>query len=220
MLSQRQSSNESVTAAPPACSLAIWALVLALLSFLLVCVGPLIAMAAVVCGHLASARIRLSAGLLGGKGLARGGLVIGYAAILVYLVIVPMFVLPAMDRARERVRERMCEDNARRLVAACMTYAGENGGYSPETLDELRPILGLSSNGLPLVFLCPASKDRSAPSYEIESSTTVTRFEKPAHVVLVREKKGNHHGRGVVAYADGTLEWVDGARVSLPENQR
>lgn len=219
MLSQNQSSNESLTAAPPACSLAIWALVLSLLSFLLVCVGPLVAMAAVVCGHLASARIRSSAGALGGKGLARGGLAIGYAAILVYLVIVPLFVLPAMDRAREHVRERMCEDNVRRLVAACMTYAGENGGYSPETLDELRPILGLSSNGLPLVFLCPASKDRSTPSYEIESPS-VTQFGKAAHVVLVREKKGNHHGRGVVGYADGTLEWVEGARMPLPENQR
>ncbi len=217
MLSRSQSSNESVTAAPPACSLAIWTLALSLLSFLFVCVGPLIAMAAVVCGHLASARIRSSAGALGGKGLARGALAVGYAAILIYLVIVPLFVLPAMDRARDRVRERMCEDNVRRLVAACMTYAGENGGYPPATLDALRPILGLSSNGLPLVFLCPASKDRSAPSYEIESSP-VTRFEKPAHVVLVREKEGYHHGRGVVAYADGTLDWVD--RAALPENQR
>ena len=138
------------------------------------------------------------------------GLVIGYVAVFVYLVIVPFFVLPALDRSSEEVRERMCLDNARQIGVACLTYAESNDGYPPEDLDQLRPILGLASNGLPLVFLCPASKDHSAPSYEIETAGAVTMFGKPAHVVLVREKEAHHHGRRVVAYADGTVEWVNG----------
>jgi hypothetical protein len=35
-------------------------------------------------------------------------------------------------------------------------------------------------------------------------------FGKPAHVVLVREKEAHHHGRRVVSYADGAIEWVNG----------
>ena len=210
MRTQDQPSTESVSVARQGSSLAVWALVLSILSFFLVCLGPFAAMAAVVCGHLAAARIKASAGSLGGEGLARTGLVIGYIAVFIYLVLVPIFVFPALDRSREKIRERICMDNARQIRAACMTYAESNEGYPPENLDQLRPILGLSSNGLPLVFLCPASKDHSAPSYEIETASAVNEFGKPAHVVLVREKEAHHHGRRVVAYADGIVELVNG----------
>jgi hypothetical protein len=142
--------------------------------------------------------------------LSRAGLAVGYIAVFVYLVIVPLFVLPALDRARENIREQMCLDNVRQIRDACLTYAESNEGYPPDNLDQLRPVLGLSSNGLPLVFLCPASKDRSAPSYEVESASAVTVFGKPAHVVLVREKEAHHHGRRVIAYADGVVELVEG----------
>lgn len=210
MRNHDQPSIESVPVARQRSSLAVWALVLSVLSFFLICFGPFVAMAAIVCGHLAAARIKTSAGLLTGRGLARAGLVIGYVAVFIYLVIVPLFVLPALDRSREQIRERMCADNVRQIGIACMTYAESNDGYPPENLDPLRPILGLSSNGLPLVFLCPASKDHSAPSYEIEAAGAITKFGKPAHVVLVREKEAHHHGRRLVLYADGTIEWVNG----------
>lgn len=210
MPNQDQSSIESAQIAQPRSALAVWALVLSVLSFFLVCLGPFAAMAAIVCGHLATARIKTSRGSLSGGGAARVGLVIGYVAVFVYLVIVPLFVFPALDRSRESIRERMCEDNVRQIGAACLTYTESNGGYLPENLDQLRSILGVSSNGLPLVFLCPASKDHSAPSYEIETAESATVFGKPAHVVLVREKEAHHHGRRVIAYADGIVEWVAG----------
>jgi len=210
MRNQNQPSIESVPVARQVSSLAVWAFALSILSFFLVCLGPFVAMAAVVCGHLASAQIKTSAESPAGRGLARAGCVIGYVAVFIYLVIVPLFVFPAMDRSREQIRERMCVDNARRIGDACLTYAEGNYGYPPENLDQLRPILGVSSNGPPLVFLCPASRDRSMPSYEIETAGAVTMFGKPAHVVLVREKKAHHHGRRVVAYADGAIEWVNG----------
>ena len=210
MLNQDQPSTKSAPVVRQFSSLAIWALVLSILSLFLVCLGPFVAMAAVVCGHLAIARIKTSAESLAGRGLARAGLVIGYVAVFVYLVIVPLFVLPVLDRSREKTRERICSDNVRQIGEACLTYAAGNDGYPPENLDPLRPIMGLSSNGLPLAFLCPASKDHSTPSYEIETAAAITVFGKPAHVVLVREKEAHHHGRRAVWYADGTFEWVGG----------
>ena len=191
-------------------ALAVWSVVLSVLSFLLVCPGPLVAMAAVVCGHLASVRIRASNGSLTGAGAARAGLVMGYAAVVVYLVIVPLFVFPALDRSRERIRERICEDNIRQIATACLTYAERHGGYPPADMDSLRPILGVSSNGLPLVFLCPASKDPLASSYEIVATGSLLKIGKPAHVLLVREKEAHHHGRWAVAYADGAVDWMNG----------
>jgi hypothetical protein len=210
MRNHDQSPIESVPVARQVSSLSVWAIALSVLSFFLFCLGPFVAMAAVVCGHLAAARIKTSAGSLTGRGLARAGLVTGYVAVFVYLVIVPLFVFPALDRSREKVRERMCVDNVRQIGAACLTYAESNEGYPPDNLDQLRPILGLSSNGLPLVFLCPDSKEHSTPSYEIETTAALTVFGKPAHVVLVQEKEAHHHGRRVVSYADGTVELVGG----------
>lgn len=210
MRNQDQPSIESVPVARQVSPLAVWALVFSVLSFFLMCLGPFVAMAGVVCGHLAAARIRTSSGSLTGRGLARAGFAVGYVAIFIYLVIVPLFVFPALDRSREKIREQMCTDNVRQIEAACLAYAEGNDGYPPENLDQLRPLLGLSSNGFPLVFLCPASKDRSAPSYEIATTEALIMFGKPAHVVLVREKEAQHHGRRVVAYADGIVEWVTG----------
>jgi hypothetical protein len=210
MRNQDQPSIDSVPVARRVSALSVWALALSVFSFFLMCLGPFAAMAAVVCGHLALSRIKVSAGSLAGRGLARAGLAVGYLSVFVYLVMVPLFVAPALDRSRERIREQMCTDNVRQIAAACLKYSESNDGYPPENLDQLRPILGVSSNGLPLVFLCPASRDHSAPSYEIETARALAAFGKPAHLVLVREKEAHHHGRRVVAYADGTLELVNG----------
>lgn len=210
MPNQNQSPIEPATDYRPLSALAVWSLVLALLSLLLVCLGPFIAMAAVVCGHLATARIRVAEGSMRGLAAARVGLVIGYLSVFLYLVVVPLFVFPAVDRARKEAQEQLCAANVRQLANACLVYAESNDGYPPDNLDTLRPILGLSSNSLPLVFLCPASRERSEPSYEIETSRALFAFGKPAHVVLVREKEAHHHGRKVVAYADGVVEWVGG----------
>lgn len=210
MPNENQPPIQSAEENRPLSALAVWSLVLSLLSFLLVCFGPLVAMASVVCGHLAASRINASEGTLRGLAAARVGLAFGYLSVFLYLVVVPLFVFPAVDRARKAAQEHLCSANVRQLANACLVYAESNDGYPPDNLDQLRPILGLSSNSLPLVFLCPASRERSEPSYEIETSRALFAFGKPAHVVLVREKEAHHHGRKVVAYADGVVEWVGG----------
>jgi hypothetical protein len=67
--------------------LAITSLVLGILGFLC---DPLLAIAAVVTGHIARSQIRKNTGLKGG-GLALTGLVLGYFWIAIFLAILPFY---------------------------------------------------------------------------------------------------------------------------------
>jgi ribosomal protein L40E len=66
--------------------LAIWSLVLGILGFL--CCGFFTAIPGVVCGHLARSRIRQSGGLISGDGLALAGLIVGYASMVIYAMMI------------------------------------------------------------------------------------------------------------------------------------
>lgn len=90
-----------VEASAPTNPLAIWSLVLGLLSY--VCLGLLAAVPAVILGHMALGQIRRSGDEQGGKGLAVVGLVLGYANIvltvlgIVFLVLFMMIGVAAME---------------------------------------------------------------------------------------------------------------------------
>jgi hypothetical protein len=84
-----------VTPAPapaPTEPLAVWSLVLSLLSFCGFCCTPVVltGIGGVVCGHLALSRIKASPGLQG-HGLALAGLIIGYFTIICWLFWVLFF---------------------------------------------------------------------------------------------------------------------------------
>jgi len=64
---------------PKTSALAIWSLVLGILS--LVCFTIFTAIPGVICGHKALSRIKRSNGTLTGQGLAIAGLVTGYMGI-------------------------------------------------------------------------------------------------------------------------------------------
>lgn len=68
----------------PTSGLATASLVLGILSWVTL---PLLgAVGAVVCGHMARRDIRASRGALGGDGLAIGGLVLGYAHLVLWII--------------------------------------------------------------------------------------------------------------------------------------
>jgi hypothetical protein len=99
---------------------AIWSLVLGILS--IVCVGVLVAISAVmfqwaalgflslisawiftaipavICGHVARSVIRKSRGELAGEGRALTGLILGYLAILMNLIVIPTIAVPALQK--------------------------------------------------------------------------------------------------------------------------
>lgn len=93
-----QAATEPISRIPPS---AICSLVLALLSFF--CGWLVTAIPAVICGHVARSKIRKSGGALGGKGVATAGLILGYIALVVGVMGIPLLVsMIQSDRARLR----------------------------------------------------------------------------------------------------------------------
>ncbi len=85
--------------APSTAPTAIWSLVLAVVSFF--CGWLFTAIPAVICGHVARSKIRKSGGALGGMGIATAGLIVGYIAIAVGVMGIPLLVsMIQSDRER------------------------------------------------------------------------------------------------------------------------
>lgn len=63
---------------------------------------------AVICGHIARAKIRKSGGALGGKGIATAGLVIGYIALLLGIMGIPLLI-SMIQSERERLQRLSAE---------------------------------------------------------------------------------------------------------------
>ena len=82
---------------------ATWSLVLGILSF--VCGGFITAIPAIICGHIGRSAVRKSNGKLGGSGLATAGLVLGYIALVLNILIIPAILIPVVLKARQRAVE-------------------------------------------------------------------------------------------------------------------
>jgi competence protein ComGC len=128
--------------------LAIWSLVLGILAVVLVivCIGPLFAIPAIICGHLAYSRVRRSGGLLKGEGMALGGLICGYVSVALALVWIPMMAaiaIPNFVKARETAQKNACINNLRRIDGAKQVWALQNNKdtNSTPTMQDLAPYL-------------------------------------------------------------------------------
>jgi competence protein ComGC len=104
---------------PQKSGLAIASLVLGIAGIAL-CLGPLAGLPAVICGHLASARIKKSGGSLAGRGLATTGLITGYLSFLWIVVIGLMAALaiPHLVKARNAAQHAACIANLRTIESA------------------------------------------------------------------------------------------------------
>jgi len=117
---------------PKNSGLAIWSLVLGILGvvLLLVCLGPLFAIPAVICGHLAYSRIKRSGGVLAGQSMALAGLITGYISIGLSLVLVPMMLaiaIPNFVKARQMAQQNGCIINLQKIDAVKQQWALEKG---------------------------------------------------------------------------------------------
>src|SRR4029434_4261343 len=92
-------------------AVAIWSLILAVLSF--TCGWLFTAIPAVICGHIARAKIRKSGSALGGRGIATGGLVLGYIALVLGIMGIPLLVSMIQSD-----RERLQRSTERKEVAS------------------------------------------------------------------------------------------------------
>jgi len=98
---------------------AIWSLVLALLSF--TCRWLFAAIPAVICGHVARSKIRKSEGALDGKNIATAGLILGYIALVLGAMGIPLLVsMIQSDRGRlhslATERKEIASDDAKLKV--------------------------------------------------------------------------------------------------------
>jgi len=147
------------TPQPKTSSLAVWSLVLGCMAvvLLLVCIGPLFAIPAVICGHMAYSRIKRSGGMLSGQGLALGGLITGYVSIALSVVILPMMMaiaVPNFVKARQTAQNNACINNLRMIDGAKQTCALEKKLTAEDTptAQDLKPYLRQDFNSL----RCPA----------------------------------------------------------------
>lgn len=66
--------------------LAIWSLILGIVSIVLC--GPISAIPAIICGHMARARVKAEPEKWSGEGMALAGLIMGYFAIVATILLV------------------------------------------------------------------------------------------------------------------------------------
>ena len=112
----------TVARTPP---VAIWSLILAVLSF--TCGWLFTAVPAVICGHIGRAKIRKSGGALGGRGIATAGLVLGYIALVLGIMGIPLVVsMIQSERERlhrlERERKEIASDDGKIKVTVPATW--------------------------------------------------------------------------------------------------
>jgi hypothetical protein len=172
--------------------LAITSLVLGILSFL--CFSILTAIPAVICGHIARSNIKNSQGRQKGEGLALGGLICGY----INIALVPIFIalaLPAISVAKQKALEVQEVNDARQIVTGCVSYANDNNGKFPDSLQELVSNHSVDESTL---------RRPGTPGFDyLGAGKTETSIQQPSTTPIVVGKQANKQGRRVVGYADG-----------------
>ncbi len=141
---------------PKTSALAIWSLVLGILS--LACFSIFAAIPGVICGHKALSRIKYSGGGISGQGLAIAGLVTGYLGIAWAIIFIPLMMaiaIPNFVKARDVSMQNACINNLRQIDAAKQQWALENGKKESDTptKEDLKPYLGRGAGEFPK---CPA----------------------------------------------------------------
>lgn len=170
---------------PKTSGLAIWSLVLGILS--LACFSILAAIPGVICGHKALSKIKHSGGALTGQGLAIAGLVTGYLGVAWAIFVIPLMLaiaIPNFVKARSTSQANACINNLRQIDAAANQFALEHGKTNGQDInfpEDLTPYIRLNDQGK--IPSCPAggiySIKRVGETPTCSLGTTVT----PAHVM-------------------------------------
>jgi prepilin-type processing-associated H-X9-DG protein len=168
------------------------------------CLGFLTGIPAVVCGHMALARIRHAAGAMGGRGLALAGTALGYTGIALWLVIataVAALLLPGISQARAKAQQVACLNQVKQLALGCLMYGQDYDTYLPQNWDQVRPYMPSDPDPGPL--RCPAAPPEEVCSYGLVAEGRLDEVQEPSRIVMIRETVARHGGKRCVGYADG-----------------
>jgi general secretion pathway protein G len=173
----------TAAAEPRNSRLAIWSLVCGILAILLsiVCIGPLFAIPAVICGHMAYPRIKRSGGALTGDGLALGGLITGYTSIALIPIIglLAAIAIPNFVRAREMAQRNACINNLRQIDGAKHGWALENKKENTDTPTKAEMGVYLGRSGGFEAFKCPKGGVYTINSVEVKPTCSVPGHQLP-----------------------------------------
>jgi hypothetical protein len=193
---------------PPAVSqprrtskMAIWSLVLGILGMCTI----LPAIPAVILGIIALVSINNSGGVLGGKGLAIGGLITSALSIII-IPILAAIAVPAFNAARHNAMLNLASVQSKELYWNLLNFAGDHDGRLPQKLEELETI------GVDL----PARFQGDNPANTLENYKLLTpgrelRSLRPDEVIFQFEYPPPRHGRIEVS-ADGSIKRVRDTR--------
>jgi len=119
---------------------AMWSLVLGILSLL--CLGLITGIPAIICGHISRKNIRNSDGVLQGSGMALAGLICGYVATVISIVMILFFALTSValfgntTKYIKVSRISAAKGQISNFDTGINAYLLENGKYPP-ALSEL-----------------------------------------------------------------------------------
>jgi hypothetical protein len=214
-----------VSAQPPAAKtsgMAVASLVLGILG-LFTCGGT--ALFGLVLGIVALVKVNNSRGALSGKGLALAGIIVsGF-----FLFMVPVFagmLLPALASAHNKARQINCINNEKQLALAIRTYSADNANHFPPAATWCDAIkASVASDN---VFRCPAvdGSDKCDYAYNAKLDGMDASNVNPQTVLIYESDAGwnghggpeslaaaRHHGKMVVAYADGSVQTVSASQI-------
>lgn len=118
-------------------SIAVVSLVFGILG--LVLIGPLGAIPAVICGHIAKSKIKRDPENLTGDGMALAGLIMGYVQIGLMVVMIPLLAaiaIPSFVKARSQAQVHATRSTIAELSTAINLYELDTGRY-PSSLSSL-----------------------------------------------------------------------------------
>ena len=183
--------------------MATGALLLGILSFLCV---PLCGLIALILGIAALIKIKNSNGHYKGKGKAVTGIIFGVWSIirLPILVILAVFLLPALEKARVKANTINCTNNLKQVGLAMVLFADDHKGCFPtasgESMEELKTLVGSSD-----ALKCPSGDEYTILVNGQRSSS----LRDPSDTIIAICP--NEHGTGLlnVLFADGHVASVD-----------
>jgi competence protein ComGC len=175
-------TSPTFSSGPETSGLAIWSLVLGILGLVLsvILIGPLFAIPAVICGHLAYSRIGRSGGTLTGGGLAIGGLITGYLsfAMIPFIGLLAAIAIPNFAKARDTAQQNACINNLRMIDGAKEQWALEHRKERYETPPGAQIAVYLSSGSVE-ALQCP-----KGGIYTINAVETKPTCSLPGHALI------------------------------------
>jgi len=193
---------------------AVASLVLGILSFM--CFSVVTGIPAIICGHLARARIRQSRGASGGNAMAVIGLILGYLSLIGILFIVGAFY-PIFSSARGKSLEYTCMNNLKQIGVACQMYAADFDGNFPVDLNILAAQKYLPAFNC---YVCPGTKTTAAGNLEEFSRGGYCDYQyfgmnlkegpDTNKTILIADRTGNHRDMFNIGFADGHVLRLSG----------